>query len=203
MNDKPKSIWASKTIWGLIIAVLPLVGQLLGVEFAEAETQQLTEAFMTIAGIGLAAYGRAKAKQPIALKPPPEDAIMGMLAAAMLTSLIIQPGCKSADAQRLGAAAFEASAQILLSAAVAELGERSPELEPWLPFARNAIEMSFAAYDVPEKIGDAIAGWIATDIPDAEARDAITRTLRDALNPPGTTSAGPEADYYQRMAAAL
>ena len=62
---KHKSALKSKTIWGIVIAAMPVVAGLLGVSFSDAETQQLTESFITIFGLAVAAYGRAVATGPL------------------------------------------------------------------------------------------------------------------------------------------
>jgi hypothetical protein len=60
-----KNILSSKTIIGAIVMVLPLLGRVFGLDIGDAEAQQIAEAFVTIAGLALTVYGRAKATKSI------------------------------------------------------------------------------------------------------------------------------------------
>jgi hypothetical protein len=55
----------SKTLWGLLLVILPQVLDALGVRVSDEETQAVGEAFVTIFGFALALYGRMKASGPI------------------------------------------------------------------------------------------------------------------------------------------
>lgn len=71
-DQKPKWFLQSKTILGIIIMLVPSVANLFGVSIPVDQVETLrdgllkiVEAAMTVAGAGLAVYGRFKAKRPI------------------------------------------------------------------------------------------------------------------------------------------
>lgn len=66
-----KSILSSKTIWGLLIAALPLVASLFGFHLApgfEAEAQATVDDLLQVAGLAFAAYGRVIATSKLVIK---------------------------------------------------------------------------------------------------------------------------------------
>ncbi len=73
-----KSILASKTIWGILIAAAPTVAQLfgyqLGANFA-TEAAGTVDQLVQLAGLAFAAYGRMKATTALVVKlpKPPTD----------------------------------------------------------------------------------------------------------------------------------
>lgn len=69
-----KSILGSKTIWGLLVAALPLVASLFGFHLApgfEAEAQATVDQLVQVAGLAFAAYGRVVATTKLVIKTPP------------------------------------------------------------------------------------------------------------------------------------
>lgn len=63
-----KKAYESKTIWGALIAALPAVLALLGVDISPEDATALVgsaEQLVTIFGVVLAIYGRVKAQAPI------------------------------------------------------------------------------------------------------------------------------------------
>jgi hypothetical protein len=66
-----KSILSSKTIWGLLVAALPLVASLFGFTLApgfEAEAQATVDQLVQVAGLVFAAYGRVVATSKLVIK---------------------------------------------------------------------------------------------------------------------------------------
>lgn len=74
MIPETKPWWASKTIWGGLIAVASAIAGLFGFDFGADLQQQtldlLTQAFALIGGL-LAIWGRVVAKTPIGAQPDP------------------------------------------------------------------------------------------------------------------------------------
>ena len=70
MNDIPKNWYASKTVWGGILAlVVPMLGLVLHLNISDAQVQEVATDLSLIGGAaaGLwAIYGRLKASAPIA-----------------------------------------------------------------------------------------------------------------------------------------
>lgn len=86
----------SKTIWGVIIMLIPGVISAFGIEFSQAEIQAVTEALVTIFGAGFAVYGRAVAKGPLA-KPKSHEIVPLILMLGCLSLLFTQTGCAVAS----------------------------------------------------------------------------------------------------------
>lgn len=73
MNPEIKSIFASKTLWGVVIAALPTVLALFGFKIADAAAfsagaEQAVDGLITLVGSGLAIYGRFKATASLVVK---------------------------------------------------------------------------------------------------------------------------------------
>lgn len=72
MNES-KSLFASKTLWGVVIAALPSLAKLFGYDIADVAgfTQGANEAvdgIVTLVGSALAVYGRLKATATLVAK---------------------------------------------------------------------------------------------------------------------------------------
>lgn len=73
MNPDIKSMFASKTLWGIVIAALPTVLGLFGFKITDAAafasgSTELVDTVITLAGSVLAAYGRFKATSSLVVK---------------------------------------------------------------------------------------------------------------------------------------
>lgn len=73
MNPETKSILASKTLWGVLIAALPTVLGLFGLHVTDAaqftaDAGQIVDQVITLAGSVLAVYGRVKATAALVVK---------------------------------------------------------------------------------------------------------------------------------------
>jgi len=73
MNPEIKSLFASKTLWGVVIAALPTVLALFGYKVADvaaftAGADQLVDGIITLVGSALAIYGRLKATASLVVK---------------------------------------------------------------------------------------------------------------------------------------
>lgn len=60
-----KQFWKSKTLWGILIAVLPTICKLLGIPLPAVEA---IEEILVMLGGTLAAYGRVSASSKLGLK---------------------------------------------------------------------------------------------------------------------------------------
>ena len=75
MNPEIKSVFASKTMWGILIAALPTVLGLFKFHVTDvaafaAGAQDLVDTGLTLVGSVLAAYGRLKATSALVIKNP-------------------------------------------------------------------------------------------------------------------------------------
>jgi hypothetical protein len=73
MNNNTKSILASKTLWGVVIAALPSIAALLGYQISDVAgftsgANEAVDALITLAGSVLAIYGRVKATASLVVK---------------------------------------------------------------------------------------------------------------------------------------
>lgn len=65
MTPETKSIFESKTVWGVIVMMLSHFLPSLGVNLDEASQGAISEQFTILIGAGLAIWGRFTAKAPI------------------------------------------------------------------------------------------------------------------------------------------
>lgn len=73
MNTETKSLLASKTLWGVLIAALPTLANALGYKIADAASftsgaTELVDAVITLVGSALAVYGRVRATASLVAK---------------------------------------------------------------------------------------------------------------------------------------
>jgi hypothetical protein len=73
--EKAKAWWESKTIWGIIIAVAPVIASIFGIDLKELVTDNVNDTVntanslwneaITIVGVVVAWWGRVKARTKI------------------------------------------------------------------------------------------------------------------------------------------
>ena len=73
MNPEIKSVFASKTVWGIVIAALPTVLGLFHFKITDAAafaagSSDLVDGITTLVGSALAIYGRFKATSALVVK---------------------------------------------------------------------------------------------------------------------------------------
>jgi hypothetical protein len=73
MNTDTKSLLASKTLWGVLIAALPSLAKFFGYDIADvagftAGANELVDGVITLVGSALAIYGRATATAKLVVK---------------------------------------------------------------------------------------------------------------------------------------
>ena len=67
--DGSKSVFQSRTFWGLVVAALgPWLGKI-GLSMSDADVQQAVEALVTLSGVALGIWGRVQAIQGIKIIP--------------------------------------------------------------------------------------------------------------------------------------
>lgn len=82
-NVAPKSIFASRTLLGIAVMLLPLLARKCGVQLGDADAQEIVNNIAEIGGSLLAIYGRLKASRPLTLTP----------GSTALLALVFLPGC--------------------------------------------------------------------------------------------------------------
>ena len=66
---EPKSLFQSRTFWGLVLTALgPWLGKT-GLSMSDADVQQAIEALVTLSGVVLGIWGRVQAIQGIKIIP--------------------------------------------------------------------------------------------------------------------------------------
>ena len=73
MNEDTKSILASKTLWGVLIAALPTVAKLFGYEIADISSftsgaNEAVDGIIALVGSAIAVYGRLTATAKLVAK---------------------------------------------------------------------------------------------------------------------------------------
>jgi hypothetical protein len=73
MNTDTKSLLASKTLWGVLIAALPTIASLLGYQIADvagftAGANEAVDGIIALVGSALAVYGRVTATAKLVAK---------------------------------------------------------------------------------------------------------------------------------------
>jgi hypothetical protein len=99
--EDTKSIFLSRTFWGVVLAVLMPLLRKFGLEFDDRATQDLVEAITVAVGGLLAIYGRVKASRKATVSipaPPPPPSISGGLALFMVGVLVLGlAGCDDSN----------------------------------------------------------------------------------------------------------
>lgn len=75
MNPEVKSLFASKTLWGILIAALPTVLGLFHLHITDVATftqnaTDIVDSVLTLAGSVLAVWGRVTATKSLVIKQP-------------------------------------------------------------------------------------------------------------------------------------
>ena len=73
MNTETKSIFASKTLWGVLIAASPTIANLFGYQISDVASftqgaNELVNMVIELVGSALAVYGRVKANAALVVK---------------------------------------------------------------------------------------------------------------------------------------
>lgn len=177
----------SKTIWGLIVALLgPWLARKCGVTLDDKAQQEIVEQIITGIGAALAVYGRFTAEVP--LKNPLGSDKLPLALAGLL--LIGSVGCSALRERWDGLApttqaalenAAKAAAKTALSIGLSELGDRVHELKPYTQRLTPLFETTFAqATTDPQALGNAIAAHVQAVVP-PEHQATVRAALKDAL----------------------
>lgn len=122
---KAKSFLASKTLWGVVVAVLPQL-----IEAADAGLLgPQASAVVSAAGGALAVYGRFKAKQPLQVSGGGDAGTAGtslLLVAAMLLAVIGGAGCATTGNEAVDTARRDALVQVAVTYGTAKVLEKNP-----------------------------------------------------------------------------
>lgn len=73
MNTETKSLLASKTLWGVLIAALPTIAKLFGYDIADvagftANASEIVDGVIALFGSAVAIYGRITATKALVVK---------------------------------------------------------------------------------------------------------------------------------------
>lgn len=101
MNDA-KSLLASRTFWGAMIAILATVGKGFGIELGTEDQAQLVDHALTVVGVLgglLAVYGRTKATKAIGKGSGKGGAVAGLV---LLVCVPLFSGCAATRADGTG-----------------------------------------------------------------------------------------------------
>lgn len=64
-TDPSKGLIASKTFYGVVVAILPVLLRMFHIQLMDADVQLVAENIVSIAGAAFAIYGRMKASKSI------------------------------------------------------------------------------------------------------------------------------------------
>ena len=97
-----KSAFRAKTIWGLLLMLLPVLSQALGWEWTDADTagvENFVELALALGGAAVALWGRLTAKHKLTVLPKPGPAATNLLLGLLMLPLALA-GCAGIDAVR-------------------------------------------------------------------------------------------------------
>jgi hypothetical protein len=119
---QPKSFLASKTIWGIVLAIAPQIVELAATGVLGPKAQAI------ISGLGalLAIYGRAKAERPITIVPGAPCLLPLCAICALCGALALQPGCATSSSSPN----TELIAQAAVVYATSKVVENNPDYAP-------------------------------------------------------------------------
>jgi uncharacterized membrane protein len=129
MNES-KSIFLSKTFWGLVLTALgPLLGKA-GVSMTDADAQQAIEAAVTVAGLVLGVWGRVSARKQVSVKGGP--------LALVILAAGISSGCSAMSAEQTARVRTALQGAQIVASAVAAL-----PVPPGMESTRWAMEKEY------------------------------------------------------------
>ena len=197
MNSKP--IWQSKTLIGLVVALLgPWLAKKFGLTLDDAAQQVVVEHVIEGIGGALAFYGRLKADTGLRLTPSGKPLLALALGAGLLTGCATWEGFSPTTQ-----AVLKAGAKLALSYGVQELGDRVKEVRPFQSQLNSLLDITFAAALSAEATGAALKAGVAQVVPLAQ-QPAVLAQFKESLAGAKTAAAAPgNASYNQRIAARL
>ena len=182
-----KSPFASKTLWGLVVALLgPWLMRKTGVKLDDVAQQELVEQIVTAAGALLTIYGRFTADVP--LKNPLISDKLPLLLALGLASGVWGLGCASLTANQN--AVLKAVAKAAVVFGLNQLGDSVKEVRPYTPALMGVINATFSAADRGESIGDGLAAGVESVVQDQAVRAQVLAAIKTQLK--GATAANAE-----------
>lgn len=203
-----KPIYASTTIWGVVITAICGILSTLDVQITDAETQSMGEAVGILVGCILAIVGRYKARKTLTLPSVPAlTSTAKVLAIAFLmgvacSTTLLQTACTSVSASVK--TVFKEAARGALKVGLAVVVAQVPALAPFEAALSESIDKVFAKYgDDPQATGRAIAAELEAIVQDKELRAEVLGAYRAALVSDGATASGPGATYNADLAEAL
>ena len=178
----PKAWYASKAIWGGIVAVLAgIVSAVFGISFSAADQVELVNIIITLAsalGGLLAIWGRLKAKAPIGKPTIPPGTATALLLAAMLGALVVAGpiACASRVAETPAQTVYGIQADLTVAQRTALAFIKSDQASPT---AKDVVKrLDATAVDAVKAAQDAVR---AGDSPTIPAAIATARNAVDAL----------------------
>lgn len=165
----------SKTIQGILLAVLPHFLAKLGLKFDEAQTQGLVEDILMLIGGAWGIYGRFKAEEP--LKNP--LASSKIFPALVLFATLSGFGCAGLTANQQAVLKAVAKAAVIFG--VQQLGDSVKEVRPFQPALLGVINATFTATDNAASLGEALTEGVKTVVQDEALRSQVLNAIKAQL----------------------
>lgn len=178
----------SKTIQGILLAVLPHFLAKVGLKFDDASVQGWTEDLLMLIGGAWGVYGRVKAEVPLKNPLASNKLPLWLLLAALTFQLSACATWQGLSANQQSVLKAVAKAAVIFG--VNQLGDSVKEVRPFQPALLGVINATFAATDNAASLGDALADGVKTVVADEALRAQLLAAIKAQLKGAPASSAG-------------
>jgi len=188
----------SKTIQGILLAVLPHFLAKVGLKFDDASVQGWAEDLLMLIGGAWGIYGRVKAEVP--LKNPLASMKLPGAGLILLSTLVLQlsTGCASLSPNQQAVLKAVAKAAVIFG--VNQLGDSVKEVRPFQPALLGVINATFTATDNAASLGDALTEGVKTVVADEALRAQVLAAIKAQLKGATASVADGQSPIANRQA---
>ena len=178
----------SKTIQGILLAVLPHFLAKVGLKFDDASVQGWTEDLLMLIGGAWGIYGRVKAEVPLKNPLASNKLPLWLLLSAFSFQLSACATWQGLSANQQAVLKAVAKAAVIFG--VNQLGDSVKEVRPFQPALLGVINASFTATDNAASLGDALTEGVKTVVQDEALRAQVLAAIKAQLKGATASSAG-------------
>lgn len=183
-----KNPFLSRTIQGILLAVLPHFLAKLGLKFDDAAVQGWTEDILMVIGGALGIYGRFKAEVPLKHPLSGSKLPLWLLLSAFSFQLSACSTWQGLSANQQAVLKAVAKAAVIFG--VNQLGDSVKEVRPFQPALLGVINATFTATDNAASLGDALKAGVETVVKDEVLRAQVVAAIKAQLKGATAASAG-------------
>ena len=188
----------SKTIQGILLAVLPHFLAKVGLKFDDASVQGWTEDLLMLIGGAWGIYGRVKAEVP--LKNPLASSKLPLWLLLLAFSFQLSACATWQGLSANQQAVLKAVAKAAVIFGVNQLGDSVKEVRPFQPALLGVINATFTATDNAASLGDALTEGVKTVVADEALRAQVLAAIKAQLKGATASAADGQSPIANRQA---